>query len=182
MGPQVTDTVSGTCDARFAGVREVFADSLASGREVGAAVCVYSDGQPVVDLWGGMADPGTGRVWARDTIVSTFSVSKGVVSTMAHILIDRGELDPDAPVSRYWPEFAAAGKESMPVRTIMDHQAALCYVNRRLEPGDLYDWDLMTAALAETKPHWAWGEKPVYLNMTYGYLLGEVVRRPPGPS
>ena len=177
MGPQVTDTVSGTCDARFAGVREVFADSLASGREVGAAVCVYSDGQPVVDLWGGMADPGTGRVWARDTIVSTFSVSKGVVSTMAHILINRGELDPDAPVSRYWPEFAAAGKEFMPVRNIMDHQAALCYVNRRLEPGDLYDWDLMTATLAETKPHWAWGEKPVYLNMTYGYLLGEVVRR-----
>ena len=95
-------SVSGSCDARFARVREAFADNLASGGEVGAAVCVYAAGQPVVDLWGGLADPETGRPWGRDTIVSTFSVSKGVVSTMAHMLIDRGALDPDAPVARYW--------------------------------------------------------------------------------
>lgn len=172
--------VQGSCDPRFARVQQEFEQAFERGDELGASVCVTLEGETVVDLWAGFADEARTRAWEHDTLVNVYSTTKGMTALCALRLVEQGRLDLDAPVARYWPEFAAAGKESMPVRNIMDHQAALCYVNRRLEPGDLYDWDLMTAALAETKPHWAWGEKPVYLNMTYGYLLGEVVRRVSG--
>ena len=104
--------LSGTCDARFAKLRDLFEVMLNDGREVGAAVALYADGKPVVDLWGGWADPDARLPWQRDTIVSTFSVSKALVSTMGHMLIDRGEIDLDTPVARYWPEFGQNESEA----------------------------------------------------------------------
>ena len=172
--------LSGTCDARFAKLRALFEAMLNDGREVGAAVALYADGKPVVDLWGGWADPEAQRPWARDTIVSTFSVSKGVVSTMGHMLVDRGEIDLDAPVARYWPAFGQNGKEEMPVRYLFDHRCAICYVDRQLAPGELYDWDLMIEAVEQTAPNWEYGVRPVYLNMTYGYLVGGLVYKVTG--
>lgn len=170
-------TVSGTNTRQFSGVRDVLASLLSDGREVGCAVCVYADGQKVVDLWGGVADPKAGKPWSRDTIVSTFSVSKALISTMGHMLVDRGVIDLDEPVAKYWPEFGQNGKEGILARHLLDHRCAISYVDRRLEPGDLYNWDLMIEAIEQTKPNWEPGVHPVYLNMTYGYLMGGLVYR-----
>ncbi|NQV80265.1 MAG: beta-lactamase family protein [Alphaproteobacteria bacterium] len=169
--------VSGTCAPQFQGVRDVLAGLLDDGREIGCAVCVYADGQKVVDLWGGLADPSTTRKWEKDTIVSTFSVSKALVSTMGHMLVDRGMVDLDQPVAKYWPEFGHTGKDGILVRHLLDHRCAISYVDRRLAAGDLYNWDLMIEAIEETRPNWEPGVKPVYLNMTYGYLMGGLVYR-----
>ena len=98
-------TVSGDSDAKFDRVRDVLSTLLSDGREVGCSVCVYVDGQKVVDLWGGLADPKSGRAWDQNTIVSTFSVSKALVSTMGHMLVDRGVIDLDEPVAKFWPAF-----------------------------------------------------------------------------
>jgi CubicO group peptidase (beta-lactamase class C family) len=171
------DTLGGHRDAKFAAVAEVLRDNIAAGREVGAALAIYVDGKPVLDMWGGMADPDAGSAWAQDTIVCAFSVSKAFVATMGHMLIDRGDLDLDATVATYWPEFAQAGKGGILVRHLFDHRAALTYVDAELQPGDLYDWDTMTEALAASAPNWPPGETPVYMNLTFGYLLGEIVRR-----
>jgi CubicO group peptidase (beta-lactamase class C family) len=178
MGTEAT--VSGACDPKFNGVQDVLSDLLEDGREVGCAVCVYVDGQKVVDLWGGMADPKSNRAWAQDTIVSTFSVSKALVSTMGHMLADRGVIDLDEPVAKYWPAFGQNGKEAILVRHLLDHRCAISYVDAPLKPGDLYNWDLMIDAIETTAPNWEPGVKPVYLNMTYGYLMGGLVYRMTG--
>ena len=172
-----SDILGGHCDTKFARVADVLRENISAGREAGAAVAVYAGGKPVVDIWGGMADPEAGAAWAEDTIVCAFSISKAFVSTMGHILIDRHELDLDATVATYWPEFAQSGKDGILVRHLFDHRAALTYVDADLQPGDVYDWDTMTAALAASAPNWPPGEAPVYMNLTFGYLLGEVIRR-----
>ncbi len=115
----------GTCDPRFSAVREAFAESFRSRDEVGATVAVTLDGHSVVDLWGGFLDADRQRPWRRDTLVCMMSVAKAVTATCAHVLVDRGMLDVDAPVARYWPEFAANGKERLPVCYILDHRAGL---------------------------------------------------------
>ncbi len=176
----MSDILGGHCDAKFSSVADVLRENIAQEREIGAAVAVYADGKPVVDIWGGMADPDEGRAWVEDTIVCAFSISKAFVATMGHMLIDRGDLDLDTPVATYWPEFAQAGKDAIPVRHLFDHRAALLYVDGDLQPGDLYDWRTMTAALAASAPNWPPGESPVYMNLTFGYLLGEVIRRVTG--
>ena len=172
--------VSGDCETKFNRVQEVLSSLLKDGREVGCSVCVYVDGQKVVDLWGGLADPKSGRIWDRDTIVSTFSVSKALVSTMGHMLVDRGIIDLDEPVAKFWPEFGQNGKEGILVRHLLDHRCAISYVDTPLATGDLYDWDLMIEAIEKTCPNWEPGVKPVYLNMTYGYLMGGLVYRMTG--
>ncbi len=169
--------VSGDADPRFAPLKDFFSGMLEDGREVGAAVAVCLDGKPVADLWGGWADPALERPWDRNTIVSTFSVSKAMVSTLGHRLADQGAFDFDRPVAEYWPAFGQNGKHRIPVRHLFDHRCALCYVDRKLRPGDLYDWDLMIAAIEETAPNWEWGVRPAYLNMTYGYLLGGLMEK-----
>src|SRR5262245_65743651 len=113
----------GLCDARFANVRDAFAESFARRGDVGAAVCVYVDGRAVVDLWGGFADAARTRPWARDTIVSVASTTKGMTALCAHVLVERGRLDLDAPVARYWPEFARGGTEHIPVRWLLSRRA-----------------------------------------------------------
>ena len=174
--------VDGTCDRRFAAVRGVFAEGFERRGEVGAAVAVTLDGRPVVDLWGGHTDPVRTRPWARDTIVHVFSTTKGMTALCAHLLADRGRLDLDAPVARYWPEFACAGKSALPVHLTLSHRAGLPAIRRRLPPEAMFEWDTMTAALAAEEPWWEPGTKHGYHLVTYGWLVGEIVRRVSGKS
>jgi CubicO group peptidase (beta-lactamase class C family) len=172
--------VQGNCDTKFRNVKARFEELLRTNQEVGCAVAVYLNGKLVVDLWGGCADPGAGKPWQRDTIVSTFSVTKALVSTMGHMLVDRGLIDLDQPVAKYWPAFGQNGKENILVRHLLDHRCAISYVDRPLKSGDLYNWDLMIKAIEETSPNGPIGKSPVYLNMTYGYLMGGLVYKMTG--
>ena len=167
----------GHCEPRFEPVRTRFEESFAEGGEVGAGVSIYLDGERVVDLWGGFADAARTRPWKRDTIVSTASTTKGFTATCAHRLVDEGRLDVDAPVARYWPEFAQAGKESIPVRWLLSHRAGLPAIRKDLAPGDILDWDRMVGYLAEESPWWEPGTKHGYHALTFGFLVGEVIRR-----
>jgi CubicO group peptidase (beta-lactamase class C family) len=125
-------TIDGHCDPRFTAVREQFFANFTERGDVGAAVCVYLDGARVVDCWGGHADAARTRAFGADTIVSVASTTKGMVALCAHMLAERGKLDLDAPVARYWPEFAAAGKQDIPVRWLLSHRAGLPAVRRAL--------------------------------------------------
>ena len=174
--------IQGICDARFEGVREIFARSFASGADLGASVCVLWEGEPVVDLWGGHADEARSRLWARDSLVNVFSTTKGMTALCALRLVEEGRLDLDAPVARYWPEFAAAGKASIPVRYLLNHQAGLPAIRPELASDALYDWSVMVEALAAQDPWWEPGSKHGYHAITFGFLVGELVRRITGRS
>ncbi|WP_067469744.1 serine hydrolase domain-containing protein [Actinomadura macra] len=167
--------IDGTCDPRFALVREAFAENFATRGERGAAVCVTIDGRIVVDLWGGRA--GAGRPWTRDTLVNFFSVGKGLTALLVARLMDGGRLDVDAPVTRYWPEFGKAGKDEVTVRHLLTHQAGVPALRVRMPPGAMLDQSVMAKALAEQEPWWCPGEAHGYHVNTFGYLIGEVVRR-----
>jgi CubicO group peptidase (beta-lactamase class C family) len=172
----------GTCDARFSAVRDAFADNFAKHGDVGAAVCVYVDGTPTVDLWGGHADGARTRPWNRDTIVSVASTTKAMTALCAHMLVERGVLDLDAPVARYWPEFARRGKGEIPVRWLLSHRAGLAAVRQDLPTEILFDWKAFTTALIETDVWWEPGTQHGYHARSFGYLLGEVIRRVSGKS
>jgi CubicO group peptidase (beta-lactamase class C family) len=172
--------VHGHCDARFAAVREAFEANFRERGELGAAVAVTVDGTTVVDLWGGWADAAATRAWERDTLVNVWSTTKGPVALCAHLLADRGLLDLDAPVAAYWPEFAAAGKEKVLVRHLLSHRAGLSGLREPHSLADLYDWELTAARLAATEPWWEPGTVSGYHALTYGHLVGEVVRRVSG--
>ncbi|WP_405640871.1 serine hydrolase domain-containing protein [Streptomyces sp. NBC_00019] len=172
--------VQGHCDERFAAVRVAFEENFRERGELGAAVAVTVGGRTVVDLWGGWADAARTRAWERDTLVNVWSTSKGPVALCAHILADRGLLDFDAPVAVYWPEFAAAGKEKVLVRHLLSHRAGLSGPREPHSLEQLYDWELTTRRLAETEPWWEPGSRSGYHALTYGFLVGEVVRRVSG--
>jgi CubicO group peptidase (beta-lactamase class C family) len=172
--------VAGSCDPRFAAVREEFERSFRERGEVGASVCVVADGRTVVDLWGGLADRYSGRPWQRDTLVLVWSCTKGAAALCTHLLLARGLLELDAPVARYWPEFAQAGKEAVTVRMVLNHQAGLPVFRTPLRPGGLYDWQYMTDVLAAEEPFWEPGTRQGYHAITFGFLLGELVRRVTG--
>jgi len=174
--------IQGVCDPRFQGVKEAFAQNFADHGEAGAAVAVVVGGRTVVDLWGGHADAALSRPWQQDTIVNVFSTTKGMTAICAHRLTDEGLLDIDAPVAKYWPEFAQAGKEELPVRYLLSHSAGLPAVRAMLPPGSAYDWERMTSVLAAEEPWWEPGSKHGYHALTFGYLVGEVVRRISGQS
>lgn len=178
----MSDPVRGDCDPRFAAVREAFERNFAERDELGAAVCVMVDGEPVVDLWGGVADDTTGRPWERDTMNVIMSCSKGVVSLCGHILIDRGELDPDRPIAHYWPEFAQAGKAEIPVRMAFNHQSGVAHVNGVIPTGRICDFDAMVRLTAETKPFWEPGTRTGYHGLTIGWMVGELIRRVTGKT
>jgi CubicO group peptidase (beta-lactamase class C family) len=169
--------IEGTCEARFARVREQFERNFAERGEVGASVCVTVDGETVVDLWGGTAHPATARAWDRDTIGHVWSATKGATALCAHILAARGLLDVNAPVAAYWPEFGKNGKETVLVRHLLSHQAGLPAVREPLPAGCFYNWQLMTDALAAEEPFWRPGTRNGYHGLTFGFLVGEVVRR-----
>jgi CubicO group peptidase (beta-lactamase class C family) len=172
--------IFGICDPRFSAVRAGFADNFSKGKEIGASVCVTVDGKPVVDLWAGNADKDGKRPWHKNTIVNVYSTTKGLGAICANLLVERGQLDLDAPVARYWPEFAQAGKGRLPVRYCLTHQAGLPAVKKPLQAKDMYDWDTMCAALAAQEPWWVPGTAHGYHAITYGWLVGELVRRATG--
>ncbi|MFI5317493.1 MAG: serine hydrolase domain-containing protein [Myxococcota bacterium] len=173
--------VEGDCAKRFARVREVFEQSFASG-EVGASVAVALDGELVVDLWGGHRDAARAKPWQRDTIANVYSTTKGMTAICANRLVEAGRLDLDAPVASYWPEFAQAGKGNIPVRWLLCHKAGLAAIREQLPRGAHRDWKFMTQALAAESPWWEPGSAHGYHALTYGYLVGEVVRRIDGRS
>jgi CubicO group peptidase (beta-lactamase class C family) len=174
--------ISGTCAERFEAVRAAFADNLDSGRDVGACAAVYLEGELVVDLWGGYLDAEKTKPWEKDTIINVWSTTKTMTNLCALILADRGELDLGAPVSDYWPEFAAAAKEDIEVRHLLAHTSGLSGWEEPLSLADLYDWEKATSLLAVQAPWWEPGTASGYHAVTQGYLVGEVVRRVSGKS
>jgi CubicO group peptidase (beta-lactamase class C family) len=174
--------VGGFAQDRFSPVREAFAANLASGADVGASFVVTLEGETVVDLWGGFADEAKTRAWEADTLVNVYSTTKTMTALTALVLADRGELDFDAPVAKYWPEFAQAGKAGVKVSHLMSHAAGLSGWKEPITKADLYDWDKVTALLAAQAPYWEPGTASGYHALTQGYLVGEVVRRITGRS
>jgi len=174
--------VEGYCDEAFAGVRELFEHQVATGVELGAAVAAQQGDRLVVDLWGGHTDAERQRPWQRGTLVNVWSTTKGAVALVAHMLADRGLLDLDAPVARYWPEFAAAGKQDIPVRYLLSHRAGLAGLREPTTVEDLCDWKVIVERLAATEPWWEPGSVSGYHALTFGYLVGEVVRRVTGTT
>lgn len=170
-------SVHGHCDERFSAVKEAFQRNFESGLEVGASFAATIDGKFVVDIWGGYANVARTRPWQRDTIVNIFSTTKVMTAICALILVDRGQLDLDAPVAKYWPEFAQAGKEKIPVRYLLSHQAGLAFFEEKISIEALYDWDRIISMLEKQKPAWEPGKHSGYHGITFGYLVGEVVRR-----
>jgi CubicO group peptidase (beta-lactamase class C family) len=175
-------SLHGQLDARFEPLRDVLEDGLGSGADCGLSLTVDIDGQTVVDVYGGFADEARTRPWERDTIVNVWSTTKTVTSLAVLMLADRGLVDLDAPVARYWPEFAQQGKEGVLVRHLMSHTSGLAGWNTPFTIPDLYDLERSTAALAAQAPWWEPGTASGYHALTFGHLLGEVVRRVTGKS
>ncbi|MDE2745138.1 MAG: serine hydrolase [Chloroflexota bacterium] len=170
----------GTCEPRFGAVRDAFAANWTDHDEVGASLCVIVGGETVVDLWGGHADAERSQAWERDTIANVYSSTKGVAAAAAAMLVDRGRLDVERPVVDYWPEFAQSGKSEIKVRHLLTHEAGLAGVDEDLPDGAALDWKLMVGALERQAPLWTPGEGMGYHAITYGWLVGEVIRRVDG--
>jgi CubicO group peptidase (beta-lactamase class C family) len=169
-------------EAGFEGVRSAFEANLYEGRDVGASCCVYWKGRKVVDLAGGVVAPGSEEPYTPDTLQLVYSTTKGATAIAVNRLIERGELDLDAPVVRYWPEFGQAGKAHIPVRWLLDHRAGLIDVDKELTFEEMLAWDPVIEALGQTAPLWEPGSAHGYHATTYGWLAGELVRRVTGKS
>jgi CubicO group peptidase (beta-lactamase class C family) len=174
--------IHGSCDDRFAKVKQVLSDSLDSNGDVGASFAVYEHGKQVVDIWGGHLDEARTQPWQENTIVNVYSTTKTMSFLCAMLLAERGQLDFDANVADYWPEFAQNGKSDVKVWHIMDHAAGLSGTDEALVGDDLYDWQKVTDALAAQAPWWEPGTAIGYHALTQGYLIGEVVRRITGKT
>ncbi|HUI02199.1 MAG TPA: serine hydrolase domain-containing protein [Acidimicrobiales bacterium] len=170
-------TTSGWVAPGFEAVQEAFQSNFDAGREVGAAFAAYHRGEKVVDLWGGIADQSTGRPWDEDTMVLVYSTTKGVTAMCAHRLAQEGRLDIEAPVATYWPEFAQAGKEQVTVADLLSHRAGLAWVDGTMTAEEMLRWDPVIRALERQAPSWPPGTAHGYHATTYGWLVGEVVRR-----
>ena len=182
MSTTDASTVTGLVEPGFEAVRTAFADNFGAGREVGAALCVHVGGHKVVDLCGGSFDREGTRPYGPDALQLVFSSTKGATAACASLLAQRGLLDLDAPVADYWPQFGQAGKGSLPVRFLLSHQAGLPAIDRALTPEEVQAWDPVIDALAAQAPFWEPGTAHGYHTLTYGYLVGEVVRRVSGRS
>ncbi|MBN2240067.1 MAG: beta-lactamase family protein [Dehalococcoidales bacterium] len=180
----MTETIDirGYCDPRFETVKEAFKENFDQGLEVGACFAATIDGEFIVDIRGGYADAAKTRAWQEDTIVNVWSSTKVMTSICALMLVDRGQLDLDAPVAKYWPEFAEGGKETMPVRYLFSHSSGLAGFSEVVTAEKLYDWDYIVTMLAKQEPLWEPGAASAYHGITMGYLLGELVRRITGKS
>jgi CubicO group peptidase (beta-lactamase class C family) len=174
--------IQGYCDPRFSAAREAFKNNFDSGMELGASFTATIEGKFVVDIWGGYADKAQTRPWERDTIVNVYSTTKVMTAICALILIDRGQLDPDAPVAKYWPEFAQAGKDKIPVSYLLSHQSGVAGLDEPVSIEAIYDWNRMIDLLAKQKPWWEPGKYCGYHALTFGYLIGELIRRITGKS
>ncbi|MDV3127703.1 beta-lactamase family protein [Mycobacterium sp. 21AC1] len=176
----VMSRIAGTCAPEFDSVRGAFEDNFAHRGEVGAAVAVWVEGDLVVNLWGGHADAAGTRPWRQDTLASVFSGSKGLLSTCIHLLADRGEIDLDAPVARYWPEFAQAGKQDITIAMVLGHRSGVIGPREPMDWRQVTDWDGVCAQIAAAAPWWTPGSLQGYHVVTFGFILGEVVRRVTG--
>jgi CubicO group peptidase (beta-lactamase class C family) len=173
--------IEGTCDPAFAAVRDTFEQNFRTRHEIGAAVCVYQDGEKVVDLWGGYKDLACTDPWRADTIVIMNSVAKSMSALCTHVLIDTGAIDFDAPVARYWPEFAAAGKQGVLIRHVLSHTDGVIFCDHA-PPGSWFDWDVHIRAIERQETAWEPGAKGAYNSINMGFILGEVVRRVTGKT
>ncbi len=174
--------INGFCDEQFERVKNAFIRNFKSGLEVGASFAASINGKFVIDMWAGHADAAQTRPWERDTIVNVYSTTKVMTVLCALMLVDRGLLDLDAPVAKYWPEFAQAGKEKLPVRYLFSHTGGLPGFDEKIPVEALYDWDRIIKLLAAQKPWWKPGTKSGYHAITHGYLLGELIRRITGKT
>ena len=179
VGPVI---VNGACDERFATVKQAMASNLTSGADLGCSVAVVHEGELVVDLWGGHIDEARLLPWSRDTVTCVFSTTKVMTALCMLVLADRGDVDLHAPVAHYWPEFADAGKDRVELRHILSHTAGLPTWSETVSVDDLLDWERVTSLLAAQPPCWEPGTAMGYHAVTYGYLVGEVVRRVTGQS
>ncbi len=175
-------TVKGQCDPKFEALKAEFEKNFAERGEVGASVCLSVNGETAVDLWGGVADMETGEAWEEDTVSIVFSCTKAAVATCAHILIDRGQLNPAALVSEYWPEFACNGKEKTTVQMMLNHECAVPAFREPVREGGFNDWDYMVGRVAEEEAHWEPGTRNGYHMVNFGWTVGELVRRVSGKS
>ncbi len=169
--------LGGRCIARFEPLRDLFAAKLESGEDLGASLAVDIDGEMVVDLWGGWADEAHTTPWSEHTITNVWSTTKTMTSLAALMLVDRGELNLDASVARYWPEFAAQGKAGVKLRHLLSHMSGVSGWNQPIRVEDIYDWESSTAKLAAQAPWWEPGTASGYHALNYGHLIGEVIRR-----
>ncbi|MEB4211353.1 serine hydrolase domain-containing protein [Mycobacterium sp. 94-17] len=181
MSDPTTDvSIHGSCASDFAGVRDAFERNFTLGDEVGAAVAVWVDGTLVVDLWGGWADAARTRSWQQDTLTTVLSGTKGLSATCVHQLADRGELDLQAPVARYWPEFGQAGKQDITLAMVMSHRSGVIGPRTRLRWEQVADWDYVCEQLAAAEPWWEPDTAQGYHMTTFGFIMGEVFRRVTG--
>lgn len=174
--------VHGFALAGYESVREAFAASFDEHGEIGAACSLYRRGRLVVDLWGGLADSSSGRPWQEDTLVLVFSATKGVTAICVHRLAERGEIDLDAPIADAWPDFAAQGKGAITARQVLCHRAGLAAVDGELTLAQVLAWDPVVAAIAAQQPNWEPGTAHGYHARSFGWILGELVRRATGRS
>jgi CubicO group peptidase (beta-lactamase class C family) len=174
--------IRGAYDPAFQAVRDEFERNFSERGDLGAAVCVIVAGETVVDLWGGLADAESGKLWERDTLVSLMSVTKGATALCAHMLHDRDLLDFDAPVTDYWPEFGKHGKDRITVRMLLNHQAGVPAIRKPVPPGKFFDWEWVIAAIEDEHPFWEPGTAAGYHALTFGFMVGEVIRRVTGKS
>ena len=177
-----TPTIYGSCDAAFNVVRDAFGNNFAEHQEIGAAVCISVGGRRVVDLWAGYADPQRTRTWQEDQLVNAFSVGKGVTAVVAAGCVARGELSYDTRISELWPEFATNGKQDLTLRDALGHRTALPAIRQQLPRFAMYDWDHMCSVLANEAPWWTPGATHGYHVNTFGYIVGEVLRRATGKT
>ncbi len=174
--------IHGEYDERFEPVRDALARNLDSGEELGASLVLDIDGDILIDVWGGFRDQDRTVPWTEDTITNVWSTTKTVTSLAALMLVDRGELDVDAPVARYWPEFAARGKHDVLVRHVMSHSSGVSGLDQPAVVEDLYDWQQSTSRMADQAPWWEPGTASGYHALNYGHLVGELVRRISGTT
>lgn len=157
-----------------------FRRNFAELGEVGASLCVLVDGQPVIDIWGGVADPGSGTRWERDTVCVVFSSTKGALAMIAHLMAQAGELDLNAPVVEIWPEYGYSGKATTTVTMLLDHSAGVPVLRQPVKDDALEDWDYMVARIEAEEPWWEPGTRHGYHALTFGFTVGEVLRRVTG--
>jgi len=169
--------IHGTFDSRFGAIADLLSASIDAGTDIGASVAVTIDGAPVVDIWGGWADEAKTTPWEENTITNVWSTTKTMMALSALVLVDRGELDVYAPVAKYWPEFAANGKENVEVRHLLSHTSGVSGWAQPIVVDDIYDWEKSTAKLAAQEPWWEPGTQSGYHALNQGHLVGEVIRR-----
>jgi CubicO group peptidase (beta-lactamase class C family) len=174
--------IEGRCEPAFEMLAQEFVRNFSDRGEVGASLALTVEGRTVVDLWGGVADPATRRPWTGETVSIVFSCTKGATALCAHMLSSRGKLDIDAPVIEVWPEFGRHGKNRVTTRMMLDHSAAVPVLRDTVKPDGLYDWGYLTGRLADEVPFWEPGTRNGYHAVTFGFTVGEIVRRVAGMS